>query len=239
MSSFDLNVLSRETTGKEAAGRMRRAGQVPCVIYGHGEEPKKLSVNAKEMRDLISHGHSHGLLNLKIEGSASMPAIIKSIQRHPATRALTTIDFLNVSLRETVQASVPLVLEGEPVGVRVDGGVLVHALHELLIEALPQDLPEHITIDVSNLEFNGAPIHVKEIAMPQGVTAITDGEEPVAVVNAPDVEPIVEETMTAEQIEEAEGEGVNPMRNSEEGKEDVTTGNKSDTGEKPGKDKDK
>ena len=235
MASQDLNVMSRETTGKEEAGRMRRAGRVPAVLYGHGEEPRKLSVNDKEMRDLMAHGHSRGLLNLKAEGGKAMPAIIKSVQRHPATHALTSIDFINVSLRETVQATVPIVLEGEPIGVTQDDGILVQAMHELLIESLPQNLPENISVDVSGLEFQGAPIHVREMTMPEGVTAITDGDEPVAVVNAPDVEPIVEEPMTAEEIEAAEAEGVNPMMNSEEGKEDVTTGDKSDTGEKPGK----
>jgi len=83
------------------------------------------------------------------------------------------------------------------------------------------------------LEMDGAPIHVREITMPQGVTAITDGEEAIAVVNHPTVEPIVEEPMTAEQIAEAEAEGVNPQANSEQDTES-RSGNKSDTGEKPG-----
>lgn len=235
MASHDLNVMSRETTGKEEAGRMRRTGHVPAVAYGHKETPVKLAVNTKEFSDLLKHGGAHGLLTLKQQGGTDVPVVIKSIARHPATHAIYAIDFLRVSLNEKIHATVPIHLEGESDGVRIEGGVLVQALHELSVEAFPQDIPEHITVDISGLEFNGAPIHVREIVMPQGVIALTDGEEAVAVVNAPDVEPIVEETMTAEQIAEAEAADVNPEVNSEAGKEDKTTGNKSDTGEKPGK----
>ena len=235
MASFDLQVATRDTTGKGEAGRMRRTGRVPAVAYGHGETPVKLSLNAKELRDLLAHGHGHGLLNLKTEGQPDTPVIIKSVHRHPATHAPYSVDFLRVALNEKIAATIPIVLEGEAVGVKVEGGILVQALQALEIKAFPQDLPEHITVDVSHLEFNGAPLHVSEIVVPANIEVVTDGETPVAVVNPPDVEPIVEETMTAEQIAEAESAGVNPEMNSEQGKEDVTTGNKSDTGEKPGK----
>jgi large subunit ribosomal protein L25 len=114
--------------------------------------------------------------------------------------------------------------------------VLVQALQSREVSAFPQDIPDHITVDVTGLVFNGAPIHVKEISIPSNIEIVTDGEEAVAVVNPPTVEPIVEEPVTAEQIAEAEAAGVNPQMNSEQGKEDVTTGNRSDTGEKPGKD---
>ncbi len=235
MSSFDLNVATRDTTGKEEAGRMRRLGRVPAVAYGLNIAPVTLSLNAKELRDLLAHGHGRGLLNLKIEGQPSVSAIIKSVHRHPATHAAYSVDFQRVSLSEKITASVPIVLEGEPVGVKVDGGILVQALMHIEVSALPQDLPENITVDVSELVYDGAPIHVREIAVPDKIEFVTDGETPVAVVNPPDVEPIVEATMTAEQIAESEAADVNPMVNSEQGKEDKTTGDKSDTGEKPGK----
>lgn len=188
MSSHDLKVMSREETGKQAARKLRREGMVPAVAYGHKEEPVKLALNAKELRDLIAHGGSHGLLNLKFDGAPDLPVIIKDLQRHPVSHAVSAVDFLRVSLDEKVSASVPIVLQGEPVGVKMDGGVLVQALHELQIEALPQDLPEHIMVDVSHLEFDGAPIHVREIALPQGVEATTDGETAIAVVNPPALE---------------------------------------------------
>ena len=234
MSSYELKVSAREATGKEANGRLRRTGFIPAIAYGHKEEPVKLQLNAKELRDLMAHGHGRGLLTLKSD-APDLPVVIKSMTRNPKTHNVESVDFLRVALNEKITASIPLVLEGEPDGVRIDGGILVQAMMSLEVSAFPQDLPEHITVDVTGLVFNGAPIHVREIVLPSNVEAVTDGEEPVAVVNPPDVEPIVEVSMTAEEIAAAESANVNPMVNSEAGKEDVTTGNKSDTGEKPGK----
>jgi large subunit ribosomal protein L25 len=201
VSSHNLTVTSRETTGKEAAKRLRRAGSVPAVAYGHKEEPVKLAVDAKELRDLLAHGGSHSLLTLKQEGGSDVPVIIKSMQRHPVSHVVTSVDFLRVSLNEKVTMTVPIHLEGEPDAVRVEGGVLVQALHELQVEAFPQDIPDHITVDVTGLVFNGAPIHVREIALPRGVVAVTDGEEAVAVVNPPTVEP---EPETSEDVDAAD-----------------------------------
>ena len=201
MASHDLKVSIRHETGTAAARKLRRAGSIPAVAYGHKEEPVKLTLNAREIRDILAHGGSHGLLTLKFEGSSApdLPVIIKALQRNPVHHTVDAIDFLRVSLDEEVTVTVPIVLEGEPIGVKQDGGILVQALHELQITAKPQALPEHIVVDVSALEFNGAPILVSEVALPSGVQVVTDGSEAIAVVNPPDVEPEVEE-------ETAEGE---------------------------------
>lgn len=204
MSQRELKAVSRSETGKEAAKRLRRAGNVPGIAYGHKEEPVMVSLNAKTLRDMLHHGGVNGLISLQIEGSSAIPVIIKKMQKHPVTHAVQSIDFLRVSLDEKVHSTVPIHLEGEAVGVKVDGGILVQALHSIEIESLPQDVPEFITVDVSALEFNGAPIHVKEITLPSGVVAITDGDEGIAVVNPPDVEPIVEAEITDEAAAEVE-----------------------------------
>jgi large subunit ribosomal protein L25 len=102
MSSHDLKVSTRDTVGKEAAKRMRREGMVPAVAYGHKEEPVKLALNAKELRDLLAHGGGRGLLNLKYEGRADESVIIKSLQRHPRTHAVSSVDFpARVAQRES------------------------------------------------------------------------------------------------------------------------------------------
>lgn len=196
MATHELTVHSRTERGKSAAKRLRREGLVPAVAYGHQEESVILTVNAKELRDLLAHHASHGLLTLKFKDSSDpdLNVIIKALQRHPVKHTVSAVDFLRVSLDEEVTDTVPIVLTGEPDSVRVEGGVLVQALHSLEVSALPQNLPEQISVDVSGLEFNGAPIHVKEITMPTGVKVITDGEEPVAVVNPPRVEEEVAET---------------------------------------------
>lgn len=208
MSSNELKVQSRELSGKAAAKKLRQAGTVPAVVYGRKEEPVKLTVNAKELRDLLAHHGSHGMLMLKSEDSSipDIPVIIKELQRHPFKQVVNSVDFLRVSLSEEVTATVTIVLEGEPVGVR-EGGVLVQAIHELQISALPQNLPEHITVDVSALEMDGAPLHVSDITLPEGVTSLTAGEEAVAVVNHPKAEVEAEVTEGAEEgaVETTEG----------------------------------
>jgi large subunit ribosomal protein L25 len=188
MASYDLNAQKRDTTGKSAARRLRTEGQVPCIAYGRKEEPVKLSVGARDLWDIMAHHHSHGLLNLKFEDGTSLPVIIKMVQRHPLSHKPQSVDFIRVSLTEEVEATVPILLHGDSAGVN-EGGVLVQALHEIHVKALPENLPESITVDVSGLILNGPPIHVSEITLPQGVTAVTSGEEGIAVVNPPDREP--------------------------------------------------
>jgi len=188
MSSYDLNAQKRTGTGKSEAKRLRAEGHVPCVAYGRKDEPVLLSIGARELRDLIAHHHSHGLLNLKFGDGGSLPVIVKSIQRHPVSHKPQSVDFMRVSLTEEVEATLPIVLTGESAGVR-EGGILVQALHEIHIKALPGDLPESIEVDISGLVLNGPPIHVSEITLPHGVTAVTAGEEGIAVVNPPDREP--------------------------------------------------
>lgn len=189
MSSYDLKAQKRTTTGKEAAGRMRREGLVPSVAYGMTGEPVLLTVGAKDLWDVLAHHHSHGLLNLKFDDGSTLPVIIKTVQRNPVNHRPQAVDFMRVALDVIVEATVPIVLTGTPIGVKQDKGVLVQALHQLQIKALPGNLPEEIFVDVSALELNGAPIHVGEIPLPEGITAVTLGSESVAVVNSPDREP--------------------------------------------------
>ena len=188
MASYDLNAQRRSATGKSAAKQLRRTGQIPGVAYGRKDEPVLLAVGAHDLWEVIAHHHSHGLLTIKFEDGSALPVIMKSVQRDPVSHKPQSVDFMRVALDEVVEATVPITLKGEPVGVR-DGGVLVQALHELRISALPANLPQVIEVDVSGLEFNGAPIHVGEVALPTGVTAVTDAHESIAVVNPPDVEP--------------------------------------------------
>ena len=193
-----LNVSSREVAGTSAVKRLRRTGQLPAVAYGRGKDPVNLSVDAHEFRTLLSHQGAGGLITLKFtDGKADLPVIVKEIQIDPRRNEVRTLDFLHVSLSEKVSSTALLVLEGEPEGVRVDGGLLTQVLHEIHIKALPQNLPEHITLDVTDLALNHS-LHVKDIKFPEGVEAETDAEEIVASVAPPRIE--------KEEPAEAEGE---------------------------------
>jgi large subunit ribosomal protein L25 len=207
MASYDLKAQTREAAGKSAAKKLRATGQVPAVAYGKQDAPQTLSVGAHDLWDVLAHHHAHGLLNLKFDDGTTLPVIIKAVQRHPVTHRPNSVDFLRVSLNEEVEATVPVVLHGEAAGI-ADGGVLVQALHEIKIKALPANLPEEIQVDVSGLIFNGPPIHVREIALPEGVSVVTDGDESVAVVNPPDREPEPEvEAIDASEVPATEQAG--------------------------------
>src|SRR5687768_14527828 len=121
LASHELKVSARAETGKAAAKRMRRIGLVPAVAYGHKEEPVKITVNAKELRDLLAHHAGHGLLTLKYDDATpDVPVIIKSLQKNHVKHTVNAVDFLRVSLDEEVTVTVPIVLEGEPTGVTMD-----------------------------------------------------------------------------------------------------------------------
>lgn len=197
-----LNVSSREVVGTSAVKRLRRTGQLPAVAYGLGKDPVNLSVDAHEFRILLSRQGAGGLITLKFsDNNADLPVIVKEIQIDPRRNEVRTLDFLQVSLSEKVTSTALLVLEGEPEGVRVDGGLLMQALHEIQISALPQDLPEQITLDVTDLEMNGT-LLVEDIKLPEGVEAISPADEVVASVVAPRIEK--EETEEVAEGEEAE-----------------------------------
>ena len=197
MATHNLTVRSRTQTGKSAAKHLRLAGEVPAVAYGHKEAPVKLSVDAKELRDLLAHHASKGLIVLKCKDGIGpdVPVIIKELQKDHIRHTVQSVDFLRVSLDEEVTAKVNIHLVGEAVGVKQDDGVLVQALHELEIAALPQNLLEAVNVDISSLEMGGEPFHVHQIEFPAGVRCITDGDEVVAVVNPPRVEEVVEEVV--------------------------------------------
>lgn len=214
MATQELRATKRTETGKAAAKRLRRQGLVPAVAYGLGEEPRLLTLDNREVRHHLARHGASGLVTLRIEGENDVPTIIKEIQTHPASHELSTVDFLRVSLSEEVQAVVPLVLEGDPIGVTQDGGILVQAAHTLEVSALPQNLPEHITLDVSSLEMNGPALTVADLQLPDGVTVITDAEEALAIVNAPRVAAETETEAEAGAEGEAAAEEA-PAENSE------------------------
>lgn len=194
-----LNVSPRDVAGTSAVKRLRRTGQLPAVAYGRSQEPVNLSVNAHEFNVLLARQGAGGLITLKFtDGQADLPVIVKEIQIDPRRNEPRTLDFLKVSLSEKVSSTALMVLEGEPIGVRQDGGLLVQSLHEIHISALPQNLPEHITLDVTELEMNGT-LLVEDIKFPEGVEAVTPLDEVVASVAQPRVE-------AAEPEEAAEGE---------------------------------
>jgi len=200
-----LKVNARDSFGSRASRRLRREGLVPGVVYGQGGEARPFQVSQRELRTLLSQGHT--LLDLELDGSKAVPVVIKEEQHHPVRGDVVHLDCLEVRLDEEIQSEVPIELEGtdQAPGVR-EGGVLEHVTREVTVEALPTAIPEQITVDVSEMEI-GDTISLATVIPPAGTTFMVDEPEEITIATLSP--PRVEEEPEPEVEEEAElvGEG--------------------------------
>lgn len=192
MEKVILNVEVRTGAGKKIAKGLRKEGLVPGNVYKGGNDAVNIQVSAKELDEVLHTGAGENvLITLKIKGDKSAikdkTVLIKEIQREPIKYKILHVDFSEISLTEILKVAVPLVAHGEPVGVKVDGGILEHILRELQIECLPADIPEKIEVDVSPLKI-GDSILVKNITVPEKVKVLNDPELIAMIVKAPKVE---------------------------------------------------
>jgi large subunit ribosomal protein L25 len=218
MSEYQLAAESRTDTGKGAARRVRAAGRVPAVLYGHGIKPEHLSIDARAFGQAMRSGGANALLELQL-GKVRHLALAREVQRHPVRGTFTHVDFLVVRRGEKVTVSVPVHLVGEAPGV-VQGGILDQDLHQLSVEAEVTAVPEAIDGDVSGLQI-GDVLRVGDLKAPSGATILDDPESSVVSVVAPTVEPVeAEEEGVAEAAEgEAPAEAEGAAEASEGGEE--------------------
>jgi large subunit ribosomal protein L25 len=168
---------------------MRKAGRVPAVIYGHGGPAESLSVERRLIERLLGSGaHVVGVRyedgeNADGAGDSVKHALIREVQVEPVSQQVLHVDLQEVSEHESVAVKVPLVLRGEPVGIK-EGGVMERALHELEIECPADLVVDSITVDVSGLEL-GSSLHVGELTLPEGTKAISQGGLVVVSVRRP------------------------------------------------------
>ena len=161
-----LQADKRDDTGKGVARKLRASGRVPGVLYGQGTEPVALSVDAREMFHVL-HGGAGGnaLVELVVDGKDTL-AMAREIQRDHIHNKLIHIDFLAVSRTQKITANVPVVEFGDAVGVK-EGGVVEHHLREISVECFPQDMPDQIEIDITDVAL-GDMVHVSDLAPPGG-----------------------------------------------------------------------
>jgi large subunit ribosomal protein L25 len=203
-----LNVAPRENFGSRNARRMRREGLVPGVVYSGGSEATAFQVAERDVRGVIAEGAA--LFDLSVDGGKARPVVVKEQQLHPVRGTLRHIDLQEVKLDEAIQAEVLIELEGvEDAPGNKAGGVLEHVTREILIEALPTEIPDKIVVDVSSMEINDT-MQLTSIDAPKGVTFVVEDPDEVTIVtlSPPRVEeaaPEVEEE--TELIGESEGEG--------------------------------
>ena len=187
MATASLNATPRAETGKGAARSLRRDGQVPAVVYGHAREPRSLAVSARDLTKLLSHiSAASTVVELSLDG-ATTKTLIREIQRHPFRKhEILHVDFQELVAGEQVSVSVPLVYVGTEGLVRATGGILDQIMHEVQVEADPSSIPNHIDVDVSAMAI-ASTLHVSDLTLPEGVTALDDASLTVCTVSAPRV----------------------------------------------------
>jgi large subunit ribosomal protein L25 len=190
MKSVSLNAFPRALARRAGAKKLRTTGRIPAVIYGRQAQPQNLEVIAKEMENLIHHSASENVLvdlAVKEDSRPKRLALVQEVQHHPLSGKVLHVDFHEVAEDEKVTVMVPVETVGEAAGVKTGGGVLEHVLFKIKARALPKDLPEVITVDVSHLNI-GQAIHLGEIKAPPGVEILGEKQIPVIAVAAPRTE---------------------------------------------------
>lgn len=204
MQTANLNARPRTERGKNAARKIRQTGRVPAVLYGHGDQPRELSVDAHELEKLLGRINSENtLIDLAIEGGETTRALIREVQTHPYRPDVLHLDLFHVHAGEKLRLQIPVRLSGNPVGVRVSGGVLDQVIYDLEVECLPGDIPDAVEVDVTELDI-GESIRVQDVAVPR-VKVLQDPELPIVSVVHPTVEALPE-TPTAGPVAGGDGE---------------------------------
>jgi large subunit ribosomal protein L25 len=198
MEKVVLKAEKRTVVGKQVK-QLRRAGRLPGVIYGYNFEPTAISLDSHESQLVIPHLTSSSIVNIDLGGKL-IPALVREEQKNYIKNVLTHVDFLAISMTEKIRAQVSLHFSGLAPAIKEFNAAIVNNMASIEVEALPNDLPERIEVDLSVLAKLGDSIHVRDLTIPEGVTLLTDADEMVAVATATheEVEPVAAEEGVAE-----------------------------------------
>ena len=226
---IELTATTFKTDKKGDVKRLRKEGKIPAVLYGHKEKTKRIFVGQKEFKKVLDALQQETVIvNLKV-GNKSYPCVIKSLQQNPLDEKLLHVDFQHIHKKEKIRATVPIHAVGEAPGVK-KGGILDVHLHEVVVRSLPDALPSHINIDVSNLDL-GETVHLRDLAIPNvdfelsldtTVVSVLVPRAVEAEIKPPAEEELVEaaeEAVEGEKAEEKEGKERKESKERKEGRE--------------------
>jgi large subunit ribosomal protein L25 len=220
-----ITAQPREDFGKNCSRRLRRSGRVPAIVYGGGGPPIPIVVDPKGLLSIVQSEAGHtAIFNLEIQGRAPARVMLKDWQLEPVRGQLLHLDMVRIAKDAKLKLKVPVHVTGEPKGVKVQGGVFEFVLREVEVECLPDDIPEHVTVDVSELLI-GRHLRVSDLPIGGEVKVLTDPERVVAHV----VTLRVEEEKPAEAVAEvvaAEPEVIRKGKGEEEEKGEKSAGEK-------------
>ncbi|MGE5305238.1 MAG: 50S ribosomal protein L25 [Alphaproteobacteria bacterium] len=188
METLEIQVDAREAGSKHKVRRLRRGGKIPGVLYGPKTQPVALEIDRKDFSSRVADLEGSHLVRLKSNASAlaDRVALVKEVQYHPITGDVVHTDLYEVDLTARIQVHVPLHFVGKAEGV-VRGGILQPVVREIEVECLPLDIPEFFNVEVSGLDI-GDSVHIEDLPMPAGVTAIYESNFALVTVVPPTVE---------------------------------------------------
>ena len=228
--SVTIKCEQRDVFGKNASRRLRREGKVPAVLYGGDGPIRHLAIQKKDIFGILRSESGENTIFKTSFDSESKDAMIKELQTDPVTDEILHIDLIMISMDKAVRVSVPVVLVGEAVGVKAEGGFVDLITREIEVECLPGDIPEHIEVDISDLHLHQS-IKIEEMAFPKGVESVTDLHTVVVLIDVPTRE---EEIVAEEEAEEVEimAEGAQPEVIKKEKEEEEKEGEETSKEEK-------
>ena len=186
MEQINFDVQLRKTIGSAKSRQIRRTNLIPGIVYGGDSKPTIIQADRKAYDRIYRQHAGESLiyhLNL-VDGDkkiSDFPAIIKDVQLHPVTDEVIHIDFNRISLDKEIEINIKILIKGEPIGVKRDGGTLEHLMWELDIICLPTNIPHHLEADVTNLGVHDS-IHVKDLVLPKGVRTKHDPDSVVITI---------------------------------------------------------
>jgi large subunit ribosomal protein L25 len=188
LETLEIQVDAREAGSKHKARRLRRGGKIPGILYGPKTEPVALEIDRKDFSSRVADLEGSHLVRLKSNSSAlaDRVALVKEVQYHPITGDVVHTDLYEVDLTARIQVHVPLHFVGKAEGV-VRGGILQPVVREIEVECLPLDIPEFFNVEVSGLDI-GDSIHIEDLPVPAGVTAVYESNFALVTVVPPTVE---------------------------------------------------
>ena len=211
----ELTVKRRDIQGTRPVSRLRGEGVVPGVVYGRNMEPVPITMDHKALLHLLhSKAGEHALVKLKLDGASSWekPVLVKAVQHHPVNGRVIHVDFHAITLTERLKVKVPILLKGEPVGVKQEGGTLEHFLREVEVECLPTEIPASVEFDVAAMKI-GETIHVRDLVPAPNTKITSDPGGAIASVQKPkeekpeEVAAVTEPEVLREKKEEPEAAG--------------------------------
>ncbi|HWP58226.1 MAG TPA: 50S ribosomal protein L25 [Candidatus Acidoferrales bacterium] len=206
METVEVKAERREIGSKGKVKQLRRKGKIPGIFYGPKSTPVPLAIDGKDFVTRVAGGEGSHLIKLASQCAelANKVALVKEMQFHPVTGAIQHVDFYEVDLAEKIVVKVPLHFVGKAAGV-IRGGILQPIVREIDVECLPMDIPEYIDVEVSALDI-GDSLHISDVPIPAGVSAVYESDFPVVSVVPPTVEkaPAVEEAAPVEGAEAPE-----------------------------------